>query len=308
LKTKEILLYYQSQKDYGWLKLKYPYPDNSILSSLSTLERGGFIIIDELRLQGSSITEPISFGCLIELGEGSSHLKKRVESNSKGLAELQMALQLDTTIPITIACLKDPLLYAGLNNPIRITVAGVSPFLIRPRWESDGTLTRDLVDPSVFNAAFSWGGRPRKLLVDAFINGGWKRVAEMQYRVKLVPDPVLTLNGKCRGGDITRDALRCATGVVPLLENFSMEARIMVLGFGLMVSSHGKLQRLWTTGPLLTQEMKNAIAQVEEDDIVIFNNVDILPPDGVPRRLQGMTYVIVGNGGNVREFRKTNIH
>ncbi|MGL1627267.1 hypothetical protein ACSTIF_00330, partial [Vibrio parahaemolyticus] len=70
-----------------------------------------------------------------------------------------------------------------------------------------------------------------KIKVSAKVDGNVMPMGEMAFRVKRVPDPVSTLDGKYQSGNMPAPKLRATSGVVPYLNGFEFPARFDIVSY-----------------------------------------------------------------------------
>ncbi|HLP52542.1 MAG TPA: GldM family protein [Chitinophagales bacterium] len=185
-----------------------------------------------------------------------------------------------------VVAAKMNVLYAGVENPIDISVPGVSVKDITVSINGGGKIEKK--SDGHFVATMSLTG---VYLVSVKVKG--KEVSRHEFRVKRIPDPQISLNGKLRGGYVQSGTLATMSGIVPLVMDFDFPARFTVTSFSLAVNSAGKLEVLKAQGPLITPEMKALISRTKPGDIVVFDDVRVVGPDNQPRIIDNMSFIII---------------
>ena len=61
------------------------------------------------------------------------------------------------------------------------------------------------------------------------------QIGKYEYRVKRIPDPVITLGGKLGPGHINKGTLAAQTGIIPILKNFDFQARFVVKEYTMII-------------------------------------------------------------------------
>lgn len=177
-------------------------------------------------------------------------------------------------------------LYVGVENPIAISVPGVSSKDITAQISGGGTIKKQ--EDGSFIATVS---KTERGVIVVKVKG--KEVSRHEFRAKRVPDPDISLNGKFYGGNIQKGTLMQATGLVPLLRDFDFPFQYSVISFKLVIYSDNKFKIIAAEGPLLNQEMKLAINNARTNDLVLFDDIRLLGADGAPRLVKGMTFPII---------------
>jgi gliding motility-associated protein GldM len=108
-------------------------------------------------------------------------------------------------------------LYAGLENPISISVPGVAQKDVTASFDGPGILEKKpdgsyVVKPS--------GKGKYKVKVSAKVDGNTMPMGDMEFRVKSVPQPQPTLDGLYVSGNLSLPKLKSTTGVVAQLNDF----------------------------------------------------------------------------------------
>lgn len=124
------------------------------------------------------------------------------------------------------------ILYVGLDNPIDISVPGVSPSNVSVRIEG-GTLTKQ--DGTRYLAKVN-GGRKAKVYVTAKLpDGSTQQMGIMEFRIKKVPNPVARF-GALGGGNYTANQIRSQRYISLNMEDFHFKGiEYKLLGYQMTV-------------------------------------------------------------------------
>ena len=181
--------------------------------------------------------------------------------------------------------------YAGIDNPLSVSVPGVSA--------SD-------VDISITNAtqvktAKGWNVRPSKVGVEsvvtvtALFEGKKTVVASKAFRVKPLPPPLAKLEytnaqgvkEKYKGGTpIAKNLLVSATRVIAELDDDDLDVKYKVLSFSLnSFDSMGNTLVDPATGPELSTKQMGVFKQMTKGKTVYISNVQAIGPDNIKRTL-----------------------
>lgn len=171
--------------------------------------------------------------------------------------------------------------YAGLDNPVEITIQGVpDPSLTVTM--SRGTIKR--VGDGKYIAQVK-GTENVKVL----ISSNKVFLGSREFRVKSIPTPKAYCMG-VSGRKIKKSALMASLGVYAKLENFDFDVKFRIISFevSVMVDNHAKTAR--STGSKFTKEQKSIILNEKRRKRVIIERIKAVGPDGVVRRLSPILY------------------
>ena len=164
-------------------------------------------------------------------------------------------------------------LYIGVDNPMAISVPGVSSDKVKVNPSGAGIVLR--VNPSAgaghYMATVTTVGKSN-ISVSAEIGGKVIPMGSFEYRVKKVPDPVATI-ASSKGGPINKNIVAAGT-LIPTLENFDFELFFRITGFKMTIVRKGKdPYEKETTGNQLTQEMRDMVASTRPGDKIFFEYI-----------------------------------
>jgi hypothetical protein len=125
------------------------------------------------------------------------------------------------------------------------------------------------------------------------INGDSVIIRTDSFRIKRLPNPRLTLNGKLGGGGVDKTSLQAMSGIVPLLLDYTIPARFKVEEMYMIYSSKGKVSTTYCSGPLFDTQMLQWINQSQKDDIFIIGVTKLVGPDGMPFYSSPAMYYII---------------
>jgi gliding motility-associated protein GldM len=176
--------------------------------------------------------------------------------------------------------------YLAVDNPVEISVAGVPADKIRPSI-TNGIIVKQgdgyIVKPkNLGNAIVS---------VEAQIDGKWRNMGNMDFRVKRVPDPVAKVAGK-KGGAIDKNNLATQLVVQADLENFDFQLNYTVTEFTVSANQGGFSQDIPSKSNRITQAQKNLITSLSKGQKVYFLDIKAVGPDGGVRELLPIVFKI----------------
>ena len=109
--------------------------------------------------------------------------------------------------------------YAGLENPITVSAAGIDTRNLKPVLDGQGTITPGTGEGKYILKPAS-GQKNLTINIDATIDKKVTRVGSYRYIVKDIPAPVLSIDGIPSGDKIARKDLTANTVVVALKDPF----------------------------------------------------------------------------------------
>jgi gliding motility-associated protein GldM len=194
-----------------------------------------------------------------------------------------------------VAAEKMNVLYIGVDNPVAISVPGVSNDKVRVSISGAGGTLRpnNAAGAGHYIANVSNVGKAT-INVTAEIGGKVTPMGAFEYRVKQVPTPVATVSNKFRTGPIDRNILKAGV-VIPILDDFDFELFFVTTGFKMVIISKGNLLEYETAGARLSQPMMDALAKAKPGDKVFFENIKARMDksnDTKTRNLSPMTFTI----------------
>lgn len=175
--------------------------------------------------------------------------------------------------------------YAGIPNPIDVSVPSVSPDKIKVR-VVNGTVTTEKVKNSkgeTFKG--TWAVRPTaagqnvQVIVSADIDGKTVQYAPYDFRVKPLPKPIAQFGGKSTGG-ITRATAAAQQGVFAIMPDFDFDLNYTVTGYSVLYSdSRGDFEE-YSTSSNLTAKQKELINRLTRGKYLTIKDIKAQGPDG----------------------------
>ncbi|MDR1357617.1 MAG: gliding motility protein GldM [Tannerellaceae bacterium] len=201
----------------------------------------------------------------------------------------------------TVAPTMMNILYAGIENPIRIAVPGIPSGNVFPSISS-GSLTKK--GESIWDAlpAASSVGQEAIVTVTAQMADGRRvEMARTPFRVKMLPDPMPYLeykdqNGnvrKFRGGNIVKRNLMEAGGILAAIDDDILNIQFTVLRFELIYpDSFGNMINEPTEGGNFSERQKNFIRGLARGKQFWVNRVVARGPDGIERSIPPIQVIV----------------
>ena len=181
-------------------------------------------------------------------------------------------------------------MYAGIANPIDVSVPNVSPDKIRIR-VVNGTFTTEKVKNSRgVNFKGSWAVRPTavgqtvQIIVTADMNGKPMQFAPYEFRVKPLPPPIAIFAQKSTGS-VSKATAAAQLGVFATLLDFDFDLQYQVTGFSVLYSERGNDYEASSTSSNLTSQQKDLISKLTRGKNLIIKDIKALGPDGKTKEL-----------------------
>lgn len=183
---------------------------------------------------------------------------------------------------LVVSPIKMNVLYRGIDNPIAISVPGISADALSPTI-STGSLSKQ--SDGTYIARVS-SGSEAVVSVTADIQGQRKPMGSFKFRLKNVPDPVANFAGKNPSDNtVKKSELTAALGVIADLKDFVYDLNYPVTSFDITVIMGGDTKTLHSSSNRLTGDQQELLRQVRKNQTVIVENIRAKAPDGSVRKL-----------------------
>lgn len=193
----------------------------------------------------------------------------------------------------TVSATMMNVLYAGIDNPISISIPGVAQSAVQASM-TNGTLTR---------TADGWVARPANVGTDAVITvtaeleGRRQNIATHTFRVRKLPDPTPYLaigNDRYKGGKpISKQAIAGAGGLKAAIDDGLLDIQFQVLSFEMVVfDSMGNAIPEVSAGASFSERQREAIKRLGRGKRFFISRIRAKGPDGVERTLSPMEILV----------------
>lgn len=179
-----------------------------------------------------------------------------------------------------VSATKMNVVYVGLDNPIDLSVPGVSQADIVATVEGEAQLV------SAGDGAFtlkvnSTNRKTVKVKVGAKVNGKVLPMGEKEFRVKRVPNPELKLDGITAAGSASATLLKQRNGLVADMGDFIYDGvRWNIVSFTVSVRKGSDIVPAENVGPLFGEKAKGLLKTLKKGDAVFIDNVVARGPGG----------------------------
>lgn len=268
------------------------YSANIVLAAIDTTQRPA-IYINGSKLGNDRGLYEITAGSVgthdysgyIEVTRGDGTLDRRPFKSSYTVIE-PMA---------TISATMMNVLYAGIDNPISISVPGM-PMSALTATMTNGSLTRN---GDLWVARPTQVGAEAEITVSASVEGRAQNVGSMKFRIRKLPDPTVYLPVKDGSGNvvhykgspkrISKQALMEADGLGAAVDDGILNVSYSVVSFStVFYDSMGNAIPENSDGPRFSARQKEQFKRMKPGKSFFISNVKAKGPDGITRDISPM--------------------
>ena len=189
---------------------------------------------------------------------------------------------------MSVSATKMNVFYSGLDNPVSISVPGISANNIKV------SITNGSIQPGPDG---NYIVRPEKIgekaiiTVKAEIDGSLKEIGSMPFRVKKVPDPIASVANKT-DGVISRNELEAQQGVLAKIPEFDFEMNFTVTSFVVSTSRAGFIVDKPTKGNRFSPEQRDLMKGLSPGSRLYIESIIVKGDDGTTRNLPPISFKI----------------
>lgn len=188
----------------------------------------------------------------------------------------------------TVSADKMNVFYIGVDNPVSVSVAGVSSNKIN-------VSAKKCNIKKAGNGYIVTATKPTKIGEEAAIVVAAEGMPSKSFpfRVKRIPDPIARLS-KSSGGAIGNGEFKAQGGVGAFLDNFDFEATCKIQGYNLVyVAKRQDPVEAINAGARYGEKAKRLVNRAKPGDIYYYDNVKALcPGDPAGRKINSMVFKI----------------
>jgi gliding motility-associated protein GldM len=188
---------------------------------------------------------------------------------------------------MTVSPTKMNVLYAGLANPLSVSVPGISATNVKVS-VTNGRIEQNANGYLIYPDKV---GVKSIVSVSAQIDGTVKQIGSTEFRVKRVPNPIATVAGK-NEGLISRNELVAEQGVFAEIPDFDFEMKFTVTSFAVSTSKGGFVVDKLSTGNRFTQEQIDLMKGLNTGSRLYIDNIVAKGEDGTTRNLSAISFKI----------------
>jgi len=183
-----------------------------------------------------------------------------------------------------VALTKANVVYIGVTNPVNISVSGYAANAIEVAIDN-GTIEGESGEYVIKPV------RPGKTMIT--VKAGGKTVQEKEFKAKFLPSPVVALaptsgsTNLVKGGNISKEELVKAGGVMVTVESADIDLQFKVLSFtlGTITNNNEQGTSAVSSSDKFSAEQVKLIQSLKKDQRIIIDGITAAGPDGKPRKL-----------------------
>jgi len=186
-------------------------------------------------------------------------------------------------------------LYVGIDNPLDVSVPGISPDKIKIRVVNGesrvGKMKNQKGDPFRGNWLIkpNQAGLAVQVIVTAELSGKQVQMPPYEFRVKPLPTPVATFAGKSTG-TIPKATAAAQQGVFAIMPDFDFDLTYKVTEFKLFYTDRGLDVEEASKSSQLTAKQKSLIGNLTRGKTLIIKDIKAVGPDGKTKDLLPCVY------------------
>lgn len=184
---------------------------------------------------------------------------------------------------VAVQLTKMNVMYIGVDNPIQVSAAGVSPTELQVNLSGCGATKTGSNGKFIVRAT-----SPGTCMVSVSAKGKSQGPAQ-PVRVKKIPDPVAKVGGKTGNVEVKKVELGQIGGVGAELAGFDFDAKFIVVSFELSAVVKGALKSVACSGNSVNSEARGILSSAGVGSKIFFENVKAKGPDGTIRNIPGVT-------------------
>lgn len=188
---------------------------------------------------------------------------------------------------VVVSPTKMNVFYKGVDNPVSVSAPGFTMDNVRATVDN-GKLIRDgegyIAKPQIV-------GKVANILVEGRLDGKWRRLKTVEFRVKPIPDPVAMVAGK-NGGSINKNLLAMQTGVDAVMDNFDFDLKFKIKSFNVstVVQSYTRDEK--SNSDYFTPAQLKLLKGLRKNQKVYIEDIKAVGPDGSIRNLPAISFKV----------------
>jgi gliding motility-associated protein GldM len=191
---------------------------------------------------------------------------------------------------LTVSAEKMNVMYAGLINPISVSVPGIPSEKLRVSISNGRLVSRG---QGKFEVVEAKAGLSKVRVLAELENGEQRSMGEIEFRVKDLPTPTARLGSLTSDGKMRRSELTTLANVFCFYDKFDFKAEARVISYDMMTQNANGLQRtIPCSSSLLSPECLNALKKVMPGQQVIFSNIKAMGADGKSVKLNSVLITV----------------
>ncbi|MFI5151423.1 MAG: GldM family protein [Bacteroidia bacterium] len=194
---------------------------------------------------------------------------------------------------LTVSADNMNVLYAGLANPISVSVPGVPNSRLQVHMEN-GELVRK--GDGKYDVTNAHAGKAYVSVTAEMENGEKKSMGKLEFRVKNLPKPTAKVGELTTSGKMKKEILALQTMVQCFYDpsfDFKTSASVVSFSFSYLSSSTNMISAPITVkGNQITPEIQRKIKSLRRGDVVSFDDIHSVGADKVSKGLDPITIMV----------------
>lgn len=188
---------------------------------------------------------------------------------------------------VVVSPTKMNVFYAGVDNPVSVSAPGFTTGNVRASMDN-GVLVKKgigyIARPKVV-------GKVANVLVEGRLDGKWRPLKSVKFRVKPIPDPVAKVAGKS-GGFINKNVLAAQTGVDAVMDGFDFDLKFKIKSFTVstIIKSYTRDEK--SNSDYFTKAQIKLLKGLKRNKKVYIEDIKAVGPDGSIRNLPAISFKI----------------
>lgn len=189
----------------------------------------------------------------------------------------------------TISATKMNVFYIGVDNPVSVSAPGVPADKVKPSI-SNGSISKSGKDGYVVRVS---NPGTAKITVNAEVDGSNRKMGDMEFRVKRIPNPVPYVGGKTGSETITLAQLKASATIQAKMENFDFDISVTVQSYVFSTSIQGAIVEEKIQGNRLSGKALDYINSAKKNQKFYFEKIQVKMPDGTVRELSPVSLKVI---------------
>ena len=188
---------------------------------------------------------------------------------------------------VVVSATKMNVFYAGVDNPVSVSAPGFTAANVRATVDNGKLVKTDngyIARPKVI-------GKIANLHVEGKMDGEWRTLRSMEFRVKAIPDPIAMVAGKS-GGSINKNLLAVQTGVDAVMKDFDFDLKFKIKSFNVSTQIKGYTRDERSTSDYFTKAQLKLLKGLRKNQKVYIEDIKAIGPDGTIRNLPTISFRI----------------
>jgi gliding motility-associated protein GldM len=178
---------------------------------------------------------------------------------------------------LTVAADNMNVVYAGLDNPITVSVPGIPNDRLTVS-ASNATLLKTGNGKFMMNNVS--GSKVDVKVVATMETGEKKDMGIVSFRVKQIPTPVAKVAGVTGDATVSKSELITQKGIFAFYDNFNFNVVCKVVSFEMSYNLNGISNSIVVNSNYITEEIQNIFKKLRKNEKIRFENIKAVGPNG----------------------------